>query len=219
MSIKAVIFDLDGTLLDTERLFSELLVKAAADNGWDLDMDTVIDCIGTTEAETERIVRKDMGKDFPYEHIRSRGVDLFRHHVENNGIPFKSGAERLMDCLESRGLPFGLATTSVRKEVNEILDFAGIRNRFATIVCGDEVVNGKPDPEIYLKAAANMGISPDESLVFEDSLNGIQAAAAAGARVVWIPDIQNLPDSARTRCFSEIGSLEAVCDRLGELVG
>lgn len=214
-----MIFDLDGTLLDTEKLISECLIDAASAQGWSLDIDTVTRCIGTTYEETERIVMKAMGKDYPYEEIRRLGEDKFRSHVEKSGIPFKNGVHRLLDCLDRDGIPFGIATTTARKTVDEILDFAGIIDRFKTIVCGDEVESGKPDPEIYHKAASQLGITAAEALVFEDSVDGINAAASAGARVVWIPDLQDVPDNVRARCYEEIGSLDAVCDRIGELVG
>ena len=214
-----MIFDLDGTLLDTERLFSECLIKAASNAGWALEMDTVVDCVGTNKMETEQIVRSVMGQNYPYNQIRDEGVKLFRDYVERNGIPYKAGVLRLLDLLESKKIPFGIATSTVRIEVDEMLNFAGIKQRFNTIVCGDEVEKTKPDPAVYLKAAENLGFKSEETLVFEDSDHGVTAAVNAGARVVWIPDLQDIPEKTRNLCFDEIGSLDAVCDRLGELIG
>ena len=219
MNIKAVIFDLDGTLIDTERLFSKCLIKAASEEGWELEMDTIIDCVGTNSIETEQIVKSVKGQDYPYDRIREKGVMLFREYVEQNGIPFKAGSLRLLDLLDEKKIPFGIGTSTARRDVDEILIYAGIKQRFTTIVCGDEVEKCKPNPEVYIKAAANMDIPISETLIFEDSEHGVNAAVSAGARVVWIPDLQEIPDELRDRCFSEIGSLDAVCDRLGELVG
>jgi beta-phosphoglucomutase-like phosphatase (HAD superfamily) len=218
MRIKAVIFDLDGTLLDTERLFSECLIDAASDKGWKLDMDIVIDCIGTTVEETERIVCKTMGGEFPYNEVKKSAEDKFRAHIDQNGIPFKNGAHRLFNCLDEQNIPFSIATTTERKDVDTLLGIAGIMERFSTIVCGDEVLKGKPDPEIYRKAADIMGVTANETLVFEDSAHGIQAAAAFGARVIWVPDIQQISEDDRKKCYDEIGSLDAVSDRLEELI-
>ena len=214
-----MIFDLDGTLLDTERLFSECLIEAASEEGWTLEMDTIIDCVGTNKMETEQIVRSVMGQDYPYDKIRDKGVKLFRGYVERNGIPFKAGVLRLLDLLELKKIPFGIATSTIRTEVEEMLNAAGIKQRFHTVVCGDEVENTKPDPAVYLKAAENMGLKADQTLVFEDSDHGVNAAVNAGARVVWIPDLQDIPEKTRELCYDEIGSLDAVCDRLGELIG
>lgn len=214
-----MIFDLDGTLFDTERLISECVSDASAEKGWTIEQDTIIDCIGTTYEETERIVRDAMGPDYPYNEILELSEQKFRVFVDHNGIPFKNGVLRILDRLDSIKMPYGLATTSERSIVNEILSIAGIFDRFKVIVCGDEVENGKPDPEIYLTVAERLEVSTNEVLVFEDSSHGIDSAAAAGARVVWIPDMQDIPESSRKKCYDEIGSLDAVCDRFGELIG
>jgi len=219
MKIKAVIFDMDGTLFDTEKLLSECFIEAASKEGWTLEWDTVISCIGTTYAETERIIMDVMGDDFPYTRVREMSIDLFRSYAEKEGVPVKAGAHRLLDSLQKKELPIGLATTTERREVEELLNAAGILENFSSIVCGDEVDKGKPDPEIYHKAAGKLGVRAEEILVFEDSAHGVNSAAAAGARVVWVPDLQHLDDDVRSKCFSEIGSLDAVCDRLGELIG
>ena len=218
MSIKAVIFDMDGTLFDTEKLLSECMIEAASEEGWKLEWDTVVGCIGTTYAETERIIMEAMGKDFPYDRIKTKGVDRLRSFSEKNGVPFKAGVRRLFDRLKDRRMPIGLATTTERRDVEELLTAAGLIDDFSAIVCGDEVVNGKPDPEIYLKAAEKMSIDMKDVLVFEDSAHGIESASAAGARVVWVPDLQDLNDTVRGKCYREIGSLDAACDRLGELL-
>ena len=218
MSIKAVVFDMDGILFDTERLFSECLVDVSADDGWGLDWDVVLECVGTSYEETEHIIMNHMGDDYPYNKLRDRALENFRAYVKANGMPFKNGVHRLFDWLDKIHIPFGLATTTQRISVDEALSLGGIRERFSSIVCGDEVEKGKPDPEIYHKAAQEMGFGAENCIVFEDSSNGITAAATAGARVVWIPDLQHIPDEIRTRCFSEVGSLDAVCDRWRELV-
>ncbi len=219
MKIKAVIFDMDGTLFDTERLLSECFVETAGEEGWNLGWDIIVSCVGTTYEETEKIIMKNMGNDFPYKAIKDRSVALFRERAERDGIPFKNGVERLLDCLRDRNMPMGVATTTKRSEVVELLTAAGIIDNFSSIVCGDEVKNGKPHPEIYHKAADNLGMKADDILVFEDSSHGITSAATAGARVVWVPDLQEISDEVRSKCYSEIGSLDAVCDRLGELIG
>lgn len=219
MSIKAVIFDMDGTLLDTERLISECMIETAEEEGWALEWDTVIDCIGTTSVETEQIVMDAMGVSFPFAEIKNKSIERFKNITDLKERIFKNGAERLMNCLDGRKIPFAMATSTSRIEVEQILNFLDITHRFQTIVCGDDVVNNKPDPEIYRKTSANLGIMPDEMLVFEDSSNGLKAAVSAGARVVWIPDLQSVNENLRDACYSEIGSLDAACDRLGELLG
>jgi HAD superfamily hydrolase (TIGR01509 family) len=219
MKIQAAVFDMDGTIFDTERLLFECLVEAASDEGWELKWDVVVECAGTPYDETEKIIMREMGPDFPYETVRKSAINKFQKAVDENGVPFKNGAKRLFDFLDAKGVPYGLATTTQRVSVDDILGKAGIADRFKTIVCGDEVPDNKPQPDIYYAAAKGLGFDVRNLIVFEDSANGISSAVSAGARVIWVPDLQDLPESIRNSCYGEAGSLDAVRDRWGELSG
>ncbi|MDC7125169.1 MAG: HAD family phosphatase [Spirochaetales bacterium] len=218
MSIKAVVFDLDGTLIDSERIFSEYFAASAAELGWELEIDTITECIGTSAAETEAIIRNAMGIEFPFVEVRAATEKKFFNLVKINGVPFKKGALRLLDILDGKNIPYALATSTKRHMVEKKFDSSSILKRFSAVLCGDEVDNLKPDPEIYIKVSEKMKLEPSETLVFEDSIYGLLAAIDAGARTVWVPDIQEIADNIRNRCFKEIGSLDAVCDQIGDFL-
>ncbi len=217
-TVKAVVFDMDGILFDSERIIAECLISIAAEEGWTVTWDTVHECVGTTRQETGRIIREEVGMDFPYQQIADKTEAKFRKLMATGGLPLKAGVLRLFDCLDSRGIPFGLATSTERSLVEEMLRIADLYGRFQSIVCGDEIPNSKPDPAIYEKSAEVLKVKPSELLIFEDSSMGISSGAAAGSRVVWVPDLQEVPTQIKELCFSEVGSLDAVCDRIEELL-
>ena len=127
--------------------------------------------------------------------------------MEENGILVKEGLYELIDYLEDQKIIKAVATSSERKKAERCLSLANIENRFEYIVCGDEVIKGKPDPDIFIKVARKAGFNPDQCLVLEDSENGIKAASRAGMKPVFIQDINSLSKDTKKLVFKEFNSL------------
>jgi HAD superfamily hydrolase (TIGR01509 family) len=189
----AVIFDMDGLMLDTERPVMDLWLRAARNFGWVIHRETVFRTIGVDEASTRGILRERYGEDFPYTKIRTELSRLIQETVEEEGIALKPGLLIMLDKLTRLGVPFGVATSTDRETALWKLERAGVREKFSIIICGDEVAHGKPAPDIFLLAVERLGQESASCIGFEDSTAGLQALAAAGIRSVFIKDLPEPP--------------------------
>jgi HAD superfamily hydrolase (TIGR01509 family) len=185
---------MDGLLLDTERPHGDLWLQAARKRGWTLSAEVVLRTVGVDEASTRRIMAEEYGPDFPCEEITADLRRLYRETVDREGIAWRPGLPVMLDKLEGLAIPFGLATSSTRKSALWKLERAGLPpERFAVIVCGDEVERGKPAPDIFLRAARLLGAAPGDCLGLEDSPAGLRALAAAGIPAIFIKDLLEPP--------------------------
>jgi HAD superfamily hydrolase (TIGR01509 family) len=186
---KAVIFDMDGLMLDTERPIVTAWEQAAVERGWQLSGEVLARTIGVDEAATRKVIVESYGQDFPYDTIREDLERIYVENVEKNGIALRPGLLVLLEHLNSLGMPVAVATSSTRNVALWKLRMAGIEEHFPLLVCGDEVRRGKPAPDIFLKAAGLLGGEPAGCLGFEDSPAGLRALEAAGIRSVFIRDM------------------------------
>jgi HAD superfamily hydrolase (TIGR01509 family) len=180
---------MDGLMLDSERPAIDILIRTAANAGWEISWDLGYKLIGINEESSRRILLDTLGPAFPYERVRDGYVRLLIEDAEQNGIPHRPGLLALLDHLRALGVPLAVATSTARKIALWKLETAGIADRFSVIVCGDEVSRGKPAPDIFLKAAALLGVEPACCAGFEDSPAGLCALAAAGIRSVFVKDL------------------------------
>jgi HAD superfamily hydrolase (TIGR01509 family) len=197
----SVIFDMDGLMLDTERV-EIIACKAAADElGYDLTEDVILSTVGRTSRDTERIFGEHLGPSFSYSTLR----DAWRVHTERlfvrDGVHQKAGLLPLLDLLDEHAVLKAVATQTRRAQAIQRLERAGIFARFSHIVGGDEIVNGKPAPDILWKAAEKMGSRAEDCFVLEDSEAGILAAHAAGMRPILVPDMK--PPGAEIAALAE----------------
>ena len=171
--IDLVIFDMDGVVFDTERLGIEAWQKAGAHYGFSLSREIIVETIGLSSSDCKPVYVKHFGNSFPYEEIENLSSEIGKRQTESHGAPVKEGLFEFLECLKKKGKRIALATSTGRQRTRFLLSKAGIREYFETIVCGDDVEKKKPAPEVYLKVARNVAVTPQRCIVIEDSEYGI----------------------------------------------
>lgn len=207
---QGVVFDMDGLLLDSERVARECFVAACRDCDWDPDLDVYDLCIGSTYAATEQILCSNFGPQFPWEAVRERWDALYHAHVLHQPLAVKSGAVELLELLGDHEVPMALATSTRRETTSTKLDNAKLSAHFEHLVCGGETTRGKPHPDPYLEAVQRLGLTPDVCWACEDSDNGVRAAVAAGLTVFQVPDLVAPADALKRLGHAIVASLDEV---------
>ncbi len=197
--ISGAVFDMDGLLLDTERVVSEAWDEAARRVGFDDVAYAKLSCLGCNEAGTRAFFLRTYGEEFDYQTFRALTRTL-AHAVLDVHVPVKEGAAEILRMLKEHGVSLAVASSTREVTVRDQLERAGLLQYFDAVITGDMVTNGKPHPEIFRKAAAALGLEPQECLAFEDSKNGIRSAYRAGLYPIQIPD--QVPANPETRALS-----------------
>lgn len=174
-------------MLDTERLERDLWRAAARRHGIEITDAFNARLVGRRAVEAEALMREHFGPDMPLEAIKAEVRVQWEGIAASEGMPRKPGLEALLDGLERARIPKAVATSTVRAKA--LVSLGPLADRFQALVCGDEVVKGKPAPDIYLLVARRLGIPAHEALALEDSLPGVAAARAAYMPVIMIPDL------------------------------
>jgi HAD superfamily hydrolase (TIGR01509 family) len=209
----AVIFDMDGLMFDTENMTIPLWEAAGKSFRYDITYDILLRMIGKKKKKARLVLLEEFGGDFPYEAICDEFRLLVNKEIEENGVPQKPGLIYLLDRLRAAQIPLGVATSTRTTRAIDLLERAGIIERFKAITCGEEVTNGKPAPDIFLLATKKLGQPPGSCVGFEDSTAGLMGLAAAGIRSVFIKDLLSPPqevlDTVWRRCndLSEAAAL------------
>lgn len=213
--ISGVIFDMDGLLLDTEAIYSRVNIEIAPKWGIEgYDETTYMEEIGLGEKAVHAKYFKDYAQ-LPKESIDGFFKDtrqIIEREFLEKGAPLKSGVLELMAYLKEQNIPMVVASSNHREAINNLLAKAGILSEFKGSVSGDEVTHAKPHPEIVEKAVALLGTKPEETLMLEDSLNGIRASHVAGVPVIMVPDILPANDEAREKAYAIEPDLLAVLE-------
>lgn len=208
--IKAVIFDMDGLMIDSERVTFEGYQEELAKKGLTMSEAFYKTLLGKPIAGIFSQFYNEYGKDFPIEQVIKDVHTYMANHFETQGVPIKKGLVELLEYLKANNYKTIVATSSQRHRVDTILALANLTNYFDDSICGDEVSKGKPDPEVFLKSCQKLGVDPSEAIVLEDSEAGIEAASRAKIKVICIPDMKYPEVKYQDMTFKILDSLEEV---------
>ena len=189
MTLSAVIFDMDGLMLDTERLAPPAWRDAKDAIGADFDMSLLDAMVGRNYQDCRAIIIERHGESFPTDRLMEAWHVAYDAIVERDGIALKPGLLDLLAWLEHRNIPKAVATSTRRDRAQAKLEHTGLMSRFCALVGGDEIRRGKPEPDIFLEAAERIGHAPADCIVLEDSEPGVRAAFAAGMTPIMVPDL------------------------------
>lgn len=186
---KAVVFDMDGIIFDSERLIIECW-QVIADKYGVPDIEAACrECLGVNAVETKEKFLNRYGRDFPYDAYKGEMSKLYHDNYDHGKLPLKVGVKELLQYLKEAGVKVALASSTRSVVVKQELADAGIIEYFQVIIGGDMVARSKPQPDIFLKACEELGVEPEEAFAIEDSYNGIRAAAAGKLRPLMVPDL------------------------------
>ncbi len=207
--IRAVIFDMDGVVTDTERLGLDALVEAGRFQGIEFDRAFLKTTMGMTFQSSEGLYHA------LYPTLDEKEmVAYYRGYMDSlalsHSIPLMKGVRELLDALDEKGIPRAIASSTCVRGIRLYLEGCGIYERFTKVVSGDMCAHSKPAPDIFLKAAEELGVDPKDCLVLEDSPSGVKAGRAARMQVCMIPDQMPYSDALKPYCDHVLDSLLAV---------
>jgi len=213
-AVKAVVFDMDGLLIDSENAYRDAMIHIAREK-YDLDLpvEVFLRMVGLAAPAWQRVAIDHFGEDFPMEEYNA-AVWAYAHEKHADGVALKPGVLELLDHLDVNRLPRAVATSSGHPSVKHQLGGNKIYDRFHTIVAAGDYAKGKPAPDPFLTAAARLGVDPQDCLALEDSHNGVRAAHAAGMMTVMVPDLLNATDEMHERCITIAPDLHHVRELL-----
>ena len=214
--IQAVVFDMDGLMLDTEPIYRSAWKLAVSDCGYRFEDEWYAQLVGRSNDDCDLLMQEMIGPDYPVEKCRALRERHWRDRVLDSGIPLKPGLKELLDWLEELELPKAIATASSRTEATFSISASGIGPRFEHTTAGDEVPNNKPAPDIYIESARKLGVAPHNCLVFEDSNAGATAAVSSGAITIVVPDLQPPQPDVKAKAFQVLDSLYLARQMLAE---
>ena len=207
--IAAAVFDMDGTLLDTEPLYREAMFQACEELGYAMTVELHAAQIGIPNDGARKLFYDAYGDAFPYETFHPRMHELMHQIEAERGVMHKPGVVALLDHLEARGIPAAVVTSTAFPAAPERLKRAGIFDRFAEVITRQDTSRGKPFPDPFLLAAERLGVAPGDCVAFEDSPNGVRSASGAGMKTVMVPDLVKPTEEISALCVAVIPELTA----------
>lgn len=221
MKMKAVVFDMDGVIFDSEKLYRKHWMITA--KNWGIpeeEMRGLCNLIaGATKEHNRKLMQSRFGADFDYDQFRMQTMDRMDEEIRREGLTLKPGVMELFFWLEEHGYRIALATSTMRERAEGNLIRAGLLSRFHAIIYGGTVENGKPAPDIYLKACAELGVEPCETIGIEDSINGVKSSHAAGLYTIMVVDLIEPTEETKRLADATYDSLFEVLSWLQDQAG
>lgn len=200
--IKAVIFDMDGLMFDTEKIGIRTWNKLSEELGYPKLHNLIYTCFGTNHNFKRKYFAEVLGENFPYDLFVKREIEITGQTLKDEGVPHKEGLVELLEYLKNNNIRTAVATSTIYEPAVEHIKDAGVFDYFDAIITGDMTEKGKPHPDIYLKACEKLGVSPSDAMGLEDSYNGVRAIYSAGMKAVMIPDMVEPDDEMREKTFA-----------------
>ena len=214
--IQAVIFDVDGTLLNTERIYMRAWKEAGAKAGFDVPQDVLLRTRAINRADAKKIFQDALGQEFDYDAIQKARTVISEQIIAASDNLLLPGVREALDVLKAKGYPMAVASSTGHEKTAAHLEHAGLLHYFDAVVGGDMVERGKPNPDIFLKAASLLGITPENCMVVGDTPADIRAATAAGMHRVLIPDCVTPDETIRAMSDHVLDSMHRLTDVIEE---
>ena len=214
----AVLFDMDGLMMDTERMARVAWTRALSEHGYRLDETNYLRMVGRTVQDARFILGELFGPEIPFQQVFDQRQAYYDADINENGIPIKPGLLDLLSFLEANELPKAVASSTPCWFATHKLARAELDARFSAIICGDMVANGKPAPDLFLEAARRIDMAPQHCVVLEDSEAGIIAASAAGMVPLMVPDLKQPTPEIRALAYRVLPSLNDVIPLMVEFL-
>lgn len=210
LNCKAVVFDLDGTLIDTEKIYHIAWPKAIADMGYTLTEEMFLSLRSLGRPFAPAKFKEWFGDDFDYDRARAIRKQYFNDYVKAHGIARKTGAVELLTYLHEKKIMTAIATATDPERANQYLNMTELSGYFDRIISATMVDEGKPSPKVYTYACEQLGLSPGECVAVEDAPNGIRSAYGAGMQVIMVPDLSQPDEELREMLFASVESLDQI---------
>ena len=187
--LQAALFDMDGLLLDSERIALESFHYVCQKHNLPKMEHVFIRCVGVNAKAGSSILKEELEGRTDYQTFDRDWNEDYRSRTIGKAVPLKTGVVELLEFLKSNQIPMAVATSTTTERAKQKFGRANIKDYFTIVIGGDQVERSKPDPDIYLRAASSVGVLPEKCIAFEDSPNGVRAAVAAGMEVIQVPDL------------------------------
>lgn len=212
--VKGVLFDMDGIVLDTEKLYARFWQEAAVALGYPMTWQQALGMRSLSRVAGQAKLESYFGKGISILEVREKRIELMERYIDEHGVDVKQGIYELLDYLDAQGIPKAITTSSPMERVRKYLTPLGLLDRFDKICTGYDVPKGKPEPDIYLYGAASLGLAPENCLAIEDSPAGVLSAYRAGCMTVMVPDMDQPDEETANRLFAKADSLLDVVNLL-----
>lgn len=215
--INAVLFDMDGVIFDTERVYLEHWIQVFEKYGYEMKKEVYVSVMGTGRQNVMKTFKEIYGEDLPIIEMYKEKDALLIQAIEEGKVPMKPGAKEILKFLKENKIKAALATSAKRNRMDMQLKMGNIENEFDAIICGDDITNSKPDPEIFLKAAQKISVAPENCAVVEDSPSGIKAAHRAEMMALHVEDLKKADEEILKNCHKSFKDLFEIKEYLIQL--